>query len=98
MFAIVGLIGEGRRDRAGRVVPDPGAAGVRVVGVRAGGDHAAWLQGWAENQPVSVVVNAARALTIGGPTSEYVIKAIIWIVGIIAVCAPIAVARYRRAV
>jgi len=57
-----------------------------------------WLQGWAKNQPVSVVVNAARALTIGGPTSEYVIKAIIWIVGIIAVCAPIAVARYRRAV
>ena len=58
-----------------------------------------WLQGWAKNQPVSVVVNAARALTIGGPnTSEYVIKAIIWIVGIIAVCAPIAVSRYRRAV
>jgi len=58
-----------------------------------------WLQGWARNQPVSVVVNAARSLTIGvGPTSEYVIKAIIWIVGIIAVCAPIAVARYRRAV
>ena len=57
-----------------------------------------WLQGWAKNQPVSVVVNAARALTIGGPTSEYVIKALIWIVGIIAVCAPIAVARYRKAV
>jgi ABC-2 type transport system permease protein len=57
-----------------------------------------WLQGWAKNQPVSVVVNAARALTIGGPTSSDVIKAIIWIVAIIAVCAPIAVARYRRAV
>jgi ABC-2 type transport system permease protein/oleandomycin transport system permease protein len=57
-----------------------------------------WLQGWAKNQPVSVVVNAARALTIGGPTSDYVIKAIIWIVAIIAVTAPIAVARYRRAV
>jgi ABC-2 type transport system permease protein/oleandomycin transport system permease protein len=57
-----------------------------------------WLQGWAKNQPVSVVVNAARALTIGGPTSEYVIKAIIWIVAIIAVCAPIAVSRYRKAV
>jgi len=57
-----------------------------------------WLQGWAENQPVSIVVDAARALTIGGPTSEYVIKALLWIVGIIAVCAPIAVSRYRRAV
>jgi hypothetical protein len=57
-----------------------------------------WLQGWANNQPVSIVVDAARALTIGGPTAEYVLKAIAWIVGIIAVCAPIAVARYRRAV
>jgi ABC transporter DrrB family efflux protein len=58
-----------------------------------------WLQGWAEHQPVSVVVDAARALTIGSDqTAEYVIKALIWIVGIIAVCAPLAVARYRRAV
>jgi ABC-2 type transport system permease protein/oleandomycin transport system permease protein len=57
-----------------------------------------WLQGWAENQPVSIVVDAARALTIGGPTAEYVVKAIAWIVGIVAVCAPLAVARYRRAV
>ena len=47
---------------------------------------------------LSIVVDAARVLTIGGPTSEYVIKAIAWIVGIIAVCAPIAVSRYRRAV
>jgi len=36
-----------------------------------------WLQGWAENQPVSIVVDAARVLTIGGPTSEYVIKALL---------------------
>jgi ABC-2 type transport system permease protein/oleandomycin transport system permease protein len=57
-----------------------------------------WLQGWARNQPVSVVVNAARVLTIGGPTTEYVVKALAWIVAIVAVCAPIAVARYRRAV
>jgi ABC-2 type transport system permease protein/oleandomycin transport system permease protein len=57
-----------------------------------------WLQGWAENQPVSVVVDAARALTLGGPTTDKVIKAVLWIVAIIAVCAPIAIARYRRAV
>jgi ABC-2 type transport system permease protein/oleandomycin transport system permease protein len=57
-----------------------------------------WLQPWARNQPVSVVINAARVLTIGGPTTELVVKAILWIVGIVAVCAPIAVARYRRAV
>lgn len=55
-----------------------------------------WLQPWAENQPVSVVVNAARALTIGGPTTSLVLKSVAWIVGIIAVFAPLAVARYRR--
>jgi len=44
-------------------------------------------------------VDAARALTIGSDnTAERVIKALIWIVGIVAVCAPIAVNRYRRAV
>jgi ABC transporter DrrB family efflux protein len=55
-----------------------------------------WLQPWAEHQPVSVVVNAARALTIGGPTTTLVVQAIAWIVGITAVFAPIAVHKYRR--
>ena len=57
-----------------------------------------WMQPWARNQPVSVVIDAARVLTIGGPTSDYVIKAIIWVVVIVAVCAPIAIARYRKVV
>jgi ABC-2 type transport system permease protein/oleandomycin transport system permease protein len=57
-----------------------------------------WLQAFARNQPVSVVVDAVRALTVGGPTSSVVLKAVAWIVGITAVCAPIAVARYRRVV
>ncbi len=59
-----------------------------------------WLQGWAKNQPVSVVINAVRYLTIGsgpGLSASSVPKAIAWIVGIVAVCAPIAVARYRKA-
>ena len=55
-----------------------------------------WLQPWAENQPVSVVINAARALTLGGPTLDPCLKAIAWIIGIIAVCAPLAVHFYRR--
>ena len=32
-----------------------------------------WLQGWAKNQPVSVVINAARDLTIGRPGPERVV-------------------------
>jgi ABC transporter DrrB family efflux protein len=57
-----------------------------------------WLQGFARNQPVSVVVDAVRALTLGGPTSSAVLKALAWIVAIIAVCAPLAVAKYRKVV
>jgi ABC-2 type transport system permease protein/oleandomycin transport system permease protein len=56
-----------------------------------------WLQAVAKHQPVSVVVNAVRALTLGGATAPRVLSAVAWIVGIIAVCAPLAVARYRRA-
>ena len=57
-----------------------------------------WLQAFASRQPVSIVVNAVRALTYGGPTKTYLIESIAWIVGIIAVCAPLAVAKYRRSV
>ncbi|MFO7589769.1 MAG: ABC transporter permease [Acidimicrobiia bacterium] len=55
-----------------------------------------WLQGFAEHQPVSVVVDAVRVLTIGGEARSEVLAALAWIVGIVAVAAPIAVARYRR--
>jgi ABC transporter DrrB family efflux protein len=60
-----------------------------------------WLQGWARNQPVSVVIDAVRYLTIGsgpGLHAASVWKAIAWIVAIIVVAAPIAVSRYRKAV
>ena len=35
-----------------------------------------WLQPWAEHQPVSVVCNAARALTLGRPAGSNSLKAI----------------------
>jgi ABC transporter DrrB family efflux protein len=57
-----------------------------------------WLQAFAEHQPVSVVVNAVRDLTLGISSPSTVLAAIAWIVGIVAVFAPIAVSRYRRAV
>lgn len=57
-----------------------------------------WLQVFAEHQPVSAVCDAVRGLTLGVPATDDVLKAIAWIVGIVAVCAPLAVNRYRRAV
>jgi ABC-2 type transport system permease protein/oleandomycin transport system permease protein len=55
-----------------------------------------WLQGYATYQPVSVTASAVRGLMVGGPTAEWVIRSLIWIVLIIAVCAPLAVWRYRK--
>jgi ABC-2 type transport system permease protein/oleandomycin transport system permease protein len=57
-----------------------------------------WLQVWAGHQPVSVTASAVRALVLGGPTSSYVLQALAWCIGILAVFAPLAVRRYRRAV
>jgi ABC-2 type transport system permease protein len=56
-----------------------------------------WLQAFAANQPVSVTVDATRALMLGGPTAGVVLQALAWTVGILAVFAPLAVRRYRRA-
>jgi ABC-2 type transport system permease protein/oleandomycin transport system permease protein len=56
-----------------------------------------WLQPFVNNQPVSIIVDSARALMEGGPTESYVWKAIVWSVGILLVLGPLAVRRYRRA-
>jgi ABC transporter DrrB family efflux protein len=55
-----------------------------------------WLQAFAKHQPVSVVVDAVRALTLGLPAGSHVVAALAWIVGIVALCAPLAVRRYRQ--
>jgi ABC-2 type transport system permease protein/oleandomycin transport system permease protein len=58
-------------------------------------DMPSWLQGFATYQPVSLVVTACRHLMIGGPTSHWLILALIWTVGILIVLPPLAVWRYR---
>jgi ABC-2 type transport system permease protein len=56
-----------------------------------------WLQAFAENQPVSLVVDSIRALSQGGPTTSFVVRSLLWTAGILAVFGPLAVRRYRRA-
>jgi ABC-2 type transport system permease protein len=56
-----------------------------------------WLQAFANVQPISVTVNAVRALTLGG-SLESVWQALLWIAGILAVFMPLAVAQYRRTI
>ena len=55
-----------------------------------------WLQSFANNQPISILVDAMRALSNGGPTAGYVVKSVIWSVVILAVLAPYAARRFRR--
>ena len=56
-----------------------------------------WLQAFAEHQPVTVTVDAARDLVLGQPVGWGVVGSIAWSLGIMAVFAPLAVRRYRRA-
>ncbi|MDP9071073.1 MAG: ABC transporter permease [Actinomycetota bacterium] len=56
-----------------------------------------WLQAFAEHQPLSVVVDAIRALVLGGPTATPVLQSLAWTVALVAVFGPLAVRRYRRA-
>ena len=58
-----------------------------------------WLQAFAKNQPVSVAIDAVRSLVLGGQYANTgkVVASIAWSIGIIAVFAPLAIRRYRRA-
>jgi ABC transporter DrrB family efflux protein len=54
------------------------------------------LQTFAEVNPFTIVVDAVRALFLGVPAGNSIWLAVLWSVGLIAVFAPVAVARYRR--
>ena len=63
-----------------------------------------WLQAFADHQPITVMVDAVRALCLGddaqavlGHTAgHYVMPALLWSLGLVAVFVPIAVGRFRR--
>src|SRR3954451_17407597 len=55
------------------------------------------LQWFADINPFTIVVNAMRALWLGAPAGNNVWGAFVWSFVLIAIFAPLAVARYRRA-
>jgi ABC-2 type transport system permease protein/oleandomycin transport system permease protein len=57
-----------------------------------------WLQAFADHQPVTVTVDAARDLVLGHPVGWGVAGSIAWSLGLVAVFAPLAVRRYRHTV
>ncbi len=56
-----------------------------------------WLQAFANNQPVTIVIDEMRALALGGPLALHAWQSVVWLVGIAAVFVPLAVRAYRRA-
>ena len=56
-----------------------------------------WLQAFANNQPVTFVVNTMRALALGGPVEANLWKSLVWLAGIFVVFSPLAVRAYKRA-
>ena len=64
-----------------------------------------WMQAFAANQPVSVVINAVRSLMQGGPhvigightTTYWVMLSLVWCAGILLVFGALATARFSKA-
>jgi ABC-2 type transport system permease protein/oleandomycin transport system permease protein len=55
-----------------------------------------WLQGFANNQPVSQATDAVRALMLGYSLGDHVWVSLLWSVGSVAVLAPLAVNQFRK--
>jgi ABC transporter DrrB family efflux protein len=56
-----------------------------------------WLQAFANNQPVTYVINVMRSMALGGPIAADLWKSVAWLAGIFIVFAPLAVRAYKRA-
>jgi len=54
------------------------------------------LQAFAENQPITQVIDAMRSWLVGTPMDNSALMSIIWCVGIIVVCMPLAAYMFRR--
>lgn len=55
-----------------------------------------WLQAWVDVNPVTHLVDATRALMIGGDAAWPATQALLWSAGLVTVFAPLAVRAYRR--
>lgn len=57
-----------------------------------------YLRIFAENQPVTHVIEAVRALMVGSPVGDHIFWSVIWCVGLIVVCIPLAAYLFRNKV
>jgi ABC transporter DrrB family efflux protein len=55
-----------------------------------------WLRGFADHQPISIIINAVRAFMLGQPVGSYGWQALAWCLAILVVFVPLSVSLYRR--
>ena len=63
-----------------------------------------WMRGFANNQPLTQMINSVRLLTggpeaqalLGHPLSHYLVPALLWSVGLVVVFAPLAVWKLKK--
>ncbi len=55
-----------------------------------------WLQAFAEHQPITVTIDATRALFLGGPVASTLAQSLAWCVGLLAIFVPWCISAYRR--
>ena len=55
-----------------------------------------FLRVFAENQPITIVIEAIRALTTGEPIGSYGWKAVVWCMGLLVIAVPLAAWLFRR--
>jgi len=55
-----------------------------------------WLQAFANNQPVTIVIQEMRGLALGGPLALHAWQSAVWLGGILAVFVPLSIRAYRR--
>jgi ABC-type multidrug transport system permease subunit len=64
------------------------------------GSMPGWMQAIAEHQPITVMVDATRALCVGAhhgqSTGGLVLQSLAWCVALVAVFAPLAMLRFDR--
>jgi ABC-2 type transport system permease protein len=55
-----------------------------------------WLQAFANNQPVTIVIDELRALALGGPLTLHLWQSAVWLTGIFVVFVGLAVRSYKK--
>jgi ABC-2 type transport system permease protein/oleandomycin transport system permease protein len=55
-----------------------------------------WLQAFADNQPVTIVIDEMRSLALGGPLTLHLWESAVWLAGIFAVFITLAVRSYKK--